>query len=207
VEVKTLFTSDTHWGHINIIQYCSRPWVLPSADLCKRCGFGRLDWADDHGALCVHPDIIAHDQALVYNWNSVVGPDDVVFHLGDVAFGSLGDTAKVLSLLNGHKRLIMGNHDRHTKKAYREAGFEEVSREYSLNIDGFRLKLIHDPKRAEDLWAYDAVLCGHVHERWRERQVEATRWNEKKVLRVINVGVDVRRYRPVTLEELRAAGP
>jgi len=202
--MKHWFTSDTHFGHVNIIGYCDRPFRLADPSLCKRCGFGRPDWRDSHGAACCHPDIVAHDEALIANWNERVAPDDEVRHLGDFALTHIGRVTDILKRLNGKKYLIMGNHDRHTKTAYRNAGFHEVSREASLNVDGFRLKLKHDFKRVvDDLWGYDAVLVGHVHEHWRERAVDASRWGEKKERRIINVGVDVWDYRPVSLAELR----
>jgi calcineurin-like phosphoesterase family protein len=53
------------------------------------------------------------DEFLIDAWNSVVRPADLVFHLGDFAFG-LGDAARVASIfrrLNGRKRLVLGNHD------------------------------------------------------------------------------------------------
>jgi calcineurin-like phosphoesterase family protein len=57
----------------------------------------------------------------------------------------------------------------------------------------------HDPKRLDGLDTYDFALCGHVHEHWRERVQDGRR--------VINVGVDVWGFRPVSLEELLAGQP
>ena len=53
------------------------------------------------------------------------------------------------------------------------------------------------PSRADELWAdgVKVVICGHVHERWAERTMLCG-------LRVINVGVDVRNYRPVTFDDI-----
>lgn len=202
--MKHWFTADTHFGHTNIIQYCERPFRLSDPALCTRCGGNRPDWQDSHGNSCCHPDLSAHDEALIENWNKVVDPSDIVHHLGDFALTSLPAISAIMRRLNGTKFLVKGNHDRHTNSAYLSVGFKEVSRQCSLNIDGFRLKLIHDFKRVDDdLWGYDAVLCGHVHEAWRERTVEASRWGEKKQRRVINCGVDVWDYRPVSLAELR----
>ena len=53
------FTSDTHFGHTNIIKYCKRP-------------FNSLE---------------EHDETLIKNWNNKVGENDIIFHLGDFAFG------------------------------------------------------------------------------------------------------------------------
>lgn len=81
------YTADTHFGHSLMLdpRACGRP-------------FASTHEMDDY---------------LIDRWNSVVRPDDLVFHLGDFAFG-LGDEQRVRSVfrqLNGRKRLILGNHD------------------------------------------------------------------------------------------------
>ena len=78
------FTSDTHFGHENIIKYCDRP-------------FKNTDHMNDE---------------IVRRWNEVVAPTDTVFHLGDVALGRLDNSLAQVSRLNGHKILRLGNHDR-----------------------------------------------------------------------------------------------
>jgi calcineurin-like phosphoesterase family protein len=78
-------TSDTHFFHENIIQYCGRPFA--NAELMNEC--------------------------LVENWNSVVKPGDKVYHLGDVAMGKgyIEELGTLMAKLHGSKRLIVGNHD------------------------------------------------------------------------------------------------
>jgi len=78
------FTSDTHFGHANIIRYCDRPFK----------------------------DVSHMNEAIIERWNSVVSNDDTVYHLGDVALGPWDQWDSVLTRLNGHKILIVGNHDR-----------------------------------------------------------------------------------------------
>lgn len=51
---------------------------------------------------------------MINNWNNKVGPDDLIFHLGDFAFGGSELWNSILPKLNGHKVLIIGNHDRKT---------------------------------------------------------------------------------------------
>ncbi|MGD9682620.1 MAG: metallophosphoesterase [Candidatus Obscuribacterales bacterium] len=76
--------SDTHFNHGNIIDYCSRPFK----------------------------GIREMDEEMIARWNAVVKPQDKVYHLGDVYMGaSKGYIEMVLSRLQGHKRLILGNHD------------------------------------------------------------------------------------------------
>jgi calcineurin-like phosphoesterase family protein len=78
-------TSDTHFFHENIIQYCGRPFA----------------------------DAEFMNEVLVENWNSKVKPGDKVYHLGDVFMGegARENIGKLLSSLHGSKRLIVGNHD------------------------------------------------------------------------------------------------
>ena len=83
---NVFFTSDTHFKHRNIITL----------------GKGRP-----------FKSIEEHDQTLIDNWNSVVKPNDLVFHLGDIAMCQ--DNTQMVDLfnkLNGAKHIIVGNHDR-----------------------------------------------------------------------------------------------
>ena len=83
------FTSDTHFGHLNtqgtgIIDYCKRPFS----------------------------SIKEMDEALINNWNQVVQPGDLVYHLGDLAFvNSIKDLKKYVNKLNGQIIWVAGNHD------------------------------------------------------------------------------------------------
>ncbi len=78
---------------------------------CTHFGDSRiLDYRDDDGNL-IRPgfaNIQEMDECLLDNWNSVVTPQDIVYHLGDVYSGH----TEVLGKLNGRKRLVMGNHDK-----------------------------------------------------------------------------------------------
>lgn len=63
------------------------------------------------------------DEYMVCAWNAVVKPSDHIYHLGDVCIDR-----KYLSLLgqlNGHKRLVRGNHDIFRTRFY-AAHFEEI---------------------------------------------------------------------------------
>ncbi len=92
------FISDTHFNHNNIIKYCNRPFK----------------------------DIEDMNESLVTSWNEVVGPEDTVYFLGDFCLGNRNEVIKFGHRLNGHKILIMGNHDKATRTAFLDAGFDEV---------------------------------------------------------------------------------
>lgn len=80
---RLFFTSDTHFNHTNILQYCNRP-------------FKTIDQMNE---------------TIITNWNRVVGPDDVIFHLGDFCLGGAEEWNKILNRLNGRIYLVLGNHD------------------------------------------------------------------------------------------------
>jgi calcineurin-like phosphoesterase family protein len=135
-----------------------------------------------------------HD-TLIKNWYDVVKPEDEVYHLGDLALvarSKKDQVADIVRQLPGTKHLVLGNHDRLSRTDYKEMGFE-VHTMARIFMDGQRILMAHGPHRLEG-HDFDLGLCGHVHERWAE--------TVQRGKRIINVGVDVRNFRPVTLEEL-----
>jgi len=82
---KCWFTSDQHFNHSNVMNFCNRPW----------------------------DDVKVMNKALTDNWNEVVGEKDVVFVLGDF-YWHKDHTAikKKLDELNGATIFFLpGNHD------------------------------------------------------------------------------------------------
>lgn len=139
------------------------------------------------------------NKALTENWNSVVKPEDTVFHLGDFAFGGI---SKFLPYLNGNITLIRGNHDRDSD--IRGCGLL-IHQNLDFDYGGYHFKMNHrpvfesgtpDPFRDAEtrslikLKDYDYILCGHVHEKWIN--------NGKN----INVGTDVWDFKPLDIDAL-----
>lgn len=83
--VPPFVISDLHLDHLNIIQYCARPFVSSSIE--------------------------EMNSVLVDNWNNVVG-NEAVYFLGDLSFGEGSRTAEFwLGKLRGKKHFIRGSHD------------------------------------------------------------------------------------------------
>jgi calcineurin-like phosphoesterase family protein len=88
---KTFLTSDTHYGHKNIITFSNRPWTT----------------------------VDEMDEGLIANYNEIVRPRDTCYFLGDISFYQDFDkTASIINQLNGNKILIYGNHDWKFRKDY-----------------------------------------------------------------------------------------
>jgi len=131
------FTSDTHFGHNNIIKYENRPF----------------DNANEM------------DKVLVSNWNSVVKKSDEVYILGDFLFGD-GEYANfICEKLNGRKYLILGNHDSFVNdKNFNIINFEWIKAYHKLSYNKDKFILFHYPIQTWDCRHHDAIhLYGHVH--------------------------------------------
>ena len=156
------FTADTHFGDHRMINI-------------QRRAFGSV--AD-------------MDAVLVARWNAVVGPDDTVWHLGDVA--RRADVVEpLLAQLNGTKHLLRGNNDPDATLA--AAGWASVGDYAEIEVEGRRLVLCHYPFRSWNGQHKSAInLHGHSHGRL------------KPMLRQFDVGVDVHDFAPISLGRLLA---
>lgn len=127
-------TSDTHFGHANIIKYCDRPFTF-------------VNDMDEH---------------IINSWNNCVGDEDLVIHLGDVAFKGKTFSDQILPRLKGRKLLIKGNHD---KRENLEEFFSEGIYDYLYISRGKRqYTLFHFPIESWDGKYHDIPhLHGHCH--------------------------------------------
>jgi calcineurin-like phosphoesterase family protein len=109
---ETWFSADLHLGHEKILTLGSgRPFS----------------------------SIAEHDETLIQNWNDRVSRDDVVWVLGDVAMGDIGESLEACRELRGHKYLICGNHDR-PFAGWRGQTPEDMAlwRDCYMRVGGFR---------------------------------------------------------------------
>lgn len=152
------------------------------------------------------------NEMIVNNWNAVVAPEDTVYHLGDVALGTISESLPIVGRLNGYKILVPGNHDRvwHDNQPakierfwpiYLEY-FQEIWPEQAVSSDGWRISHLpyhgdshHDDRYAEDRpvpeFPGQWLVNGHVHEKWKVKD------------RQINIGIDQWNFTPVSSDQIR----
>lgn len=127
---------------------------------------------------------------LIRKFNELVSETDEVFILGDLSMDDMVNVRRIekrISQLNGNKHLILGNHDKLEPFKYIELGILSVHT--ALKYDEFTL--VHDP--AVCVAVSGSCLCGHVHNLF-----ETTGCG-----RILNVGVDIWGYRPVSITQVR----
>ena len=156
------FIGDTHFGHNNILKHCR----------------GQFD------------DIEAHNEHLVERWNSVVKPNDVVWHLGDVALWK-AESLTIMDRLKGQKKLVMGNHDTYGTDAFLQH-FDKL-----FGAIGFRGGIMtHIPVHSTHLehrWKFN--IHGHMH----DHNIDDDRY--------INVSCEQINFTPIEWEELKKRIP
>jgi calcineurin-like phosphoesterase family protein len=132
--MTTFFTSDTHFGHANIIKHCVRP-------------FNSVGHMDD---------------TIIANWNTVVGKKDTVWHLGDFTLHGEEEALRYAKLLNGTIHFIWGNHDRPAVRQLSRWASSQYAAEISL--DGTRITLCHYGMRVwNHSHKGSLMLYGHSH--------------------------------------------
>lgn len=78
------FISDLHIGHKNVIKFDGRPFA----------------------------DVDEMHLEMIKRWNSVVGDEDIVYYLGDLAFCRDETTKWFIHSIKGKINFILGNHDK-----------------------------------------------------------------------------------------------
>lgn len=104
-----------------------------------------------------------HEQQILRNLSLMVKPDDVLIHLGDVAFYDKERWADLLrtSTPGTNRWLIRGNHDKESLTWYLEHGWSVVADRLDLKVFGLRLSFSHRPLPDAD--DYDLNIHGHHH--------------------------------------------
>jgi len=172
---NTFFTSDTHFNHAHIIRFCTRPFT----------------------------DVNQMNEALIRNWNRVVGQNDVIFHLGDFCFGGKAAWNSILDRLNGRIFLILGNHDLKNYRPDLASRFEHVTMQMHIEVGKQEIYLNHNPFLCYG-GAYDNTwqLFGHVHTGPHNTGIDIPRLKMLFPLQY-DVGVDNNAFAPVSFNRVR----
>ncbi len=173
----TFFISDTHFGHINIMKYCKRPFT----------------------------SVEEMDEAMIEKWNAKVGYGDTVYIIGDFAWKK-STVPYLCTRLKGKKILIVGNHDEgwvrkenHPNFAY----FDEVIDYKLITVDDRPVTLCHYPmvewknSRKDDSPRQGYLIHGHIHNNYSDEYRYMLRHPN-----ALNAGADVNNLEPVTFDEL-----
>jgi len=141
------------------------------------------------------------NQLIIDRWNAVVGKDDHVCVLGDHFMGHPAYYESTLSKLQGHKRLVLGNHDRlpaAQMKPFFEALYDRRMQTINTPYGQRRLCLEHYPMHTWNGSFHGSwLLCGHTHGMLQESL--PTSWQSGLML---DVGMDVWGMAPVSLDEI-----
>ena len=138
------------------------------------------------------------DEAMIANWNARVRGNDTVYVLGDMFFRST-NAETILQRLKGKKRLIVGNHDSSWMTKFDYA-------RYFVSVDSFletsdgqhSLTLCHYPLLSWKHARRSYMIHGHIH-----NDKTADFWPLIAARdHVLNAGVDVNGFCPVTFDEL-----
>ena len=183
---ETWLISDTHFNHSRILTFTDSV----TNKLIRGDRFSSIDEMNEH---------------MIEQWNSVVKPNDTIYHLGDVFFGNRDDFEKIWGRLNGRKKLIVGNHD---NIKYLSTGefFEEVLM-WKL-LTKHKMLLTHVPVHQSNLDIYVSKkynegdvgtvqqkflnIHGHIHQ------------NLSPAGPYVNMSVEAINYTPVNIQEVHA---
>jgi len=167
------FTADLHFNHTNVLELQPRQWK----------------------------NINDMNNALIERWNSRVHAGDIVYVLGDFAFPQNiladyegHDIEWILSMLNGQKFLIMGNHDWKNWKQFQDSYqrlFVKTADTMYIKTNSQKIFLSHYSHRVWRASVHGSWhLYGHSH------------GNLSDHGKSFDVGVDVWDYYPVSFDEV-----
>lgn len=183
---KIWFTSDCHFGHRNILNFCERPFENTKE----------------------------MEKAIIENWNRVVKPNEKVFCLGDFSwFHSRHEIKKIVNRLNGEIYMILGNHDK--KEAFELCDAEKLyicsditylylrpetnDSDNRFETNCYTVVLSHFPQlcysQSEKSNTYN--FFGHIHSRKDQPMIEFGEPIKLLKQRQYDIGMDRHDYTPI----------
>ncbi len=196
------FTSDTHFGHSNIVRGESK-WENKIS--CRP--FNTLE---------------EHDDVIISNINKYVKENDVLYHLGDFSMGGKANVWKYRARINCKNiHLCLGNHDIHIAKNAVLDGvaaqdlFSSVQIVNQKKIGKTNLVMCHYAFRTWDKGNYGSFMIhGHSHnslppyEKLLQIADDKQLYKTGDLYKQIDVGLEsayelTREWRPFHIEEIR----
>lgn len=168
------FTSDTHFGHENVLKFTDRPWET----------------------------IWQMNDAIVDSINGRVAVDDELYILGDFSFKMTAQDAYGLRKRIACRRihLVPGNHDKDWTQPAVAGAFTVEPPICVLKIDGQKIVLSHYPMADWQGMSHGSWhLHGHIH----SSGGAYNGFNRRQGLLRYDVGCDANGHSPVSLDELR----
>lgn len=190
--MRYYISADYHLGHGNVVKYDNAPFK----------------------------DADARNKAIIHNHNSRIKSEDIFIHNGDFCFKSGEGCNKAeywINQLNGKHIFIRGNHDK-------QNSLKTIIDCLHITYANKRINIVHKPEHANP--NFEINLIGHVHTKWKIRTFkehynvikEANNviasdrrdWenflinnenNKNSDSILLNVGVSVQNYMPITLDE------
>jgi len=108
---------------------------------------------------CGRPD---NFEEMIFNGFGVIGPDDILIHLGDICIGSDAEChEEFIMSINCKKILVRGNHDKKSIHWYLGHGWDWVCESMSMQYGGKRILFSHMPMVWDGYW--DINIHGHFH--------------------------------------------
>lgn len=171
------YISDLHFGHKNAISFDERPF----------------------------DNVNEMARVMIDGWNKKVSEDDNVYILGDFTYRDDKSPEWYLKQLNGHKHLIIGNHDgllikdtnatRHFETIDKMMHVEDEISGTHVHIVLCHFPILHWNKKRHGSYH----IYGHIHSHDYETSKIMYEFSEGRAL---NAGCMINHYVPCSLREL-----
>lgn len=174
---NVFFTSDLHFGHKNMVRALS-------------------SWSDLENSTRDFKSVEEMNKKIIDNINSVVGLNDFLFILGDVAFGNDSQLDCLQDINCKNLYLVFGNHDGKIRNnvnfvQHRFISMDEI---INLTVDKHNFVLFHYP-----MVEWEGFHKGHIH---LYGHVHSNAKNKLGIGKSMDVGVDGNNFMPYSINDI-----
>lgn len=175
-------TSDLHFGHRNVMQYCPE----------SRGHFS---------------DVEHMNETIINNINSVVTDNDTLYILGDIAFMSPGKACSYLKQINGEKVIVWGNHDRKLRNSTEFASQkglmgivshqDYISKHFEHEGAKYGVVMMHFP-----IYRWEGIRFGAIHLHGHCHSIPSKRNTFGDSVRAMDIGMDGHNLMPYNIDDI-----